>query len=791
MSPNELLHQPVAQAIGWALLHFVWQGALIGALAWATLALLRRSAADVRYVVATVALLLMTTMPLVTGWQVWAGDAAAPGVAASEVVNTPAPIPAPSPMTRSERRQARPVSPAARAWPIDVEPWLPLLVAGWIAGVLMLTARLATGWVCVQRMKTRGTSPAGAALESAALRLVRRLRISRRVRLLETAHVDVPTVIGWLKPVVLVPASALAGLTPMQIEAILAHELAHVRRHDYVVNLLQTFVETLLFYHPAVWWVSRTIRAERENCCDDLAVRLCGDPFTYAQALADLESLRGAGGQLAMAASGGSLLHRVRRLLGAPTHAGRAPGWLAGSAAVLLLLSLCAGAVGSSVVGAQAPVVGPPQPEAPMPAIASAPRGVAAATVADLSRPAGGPDAARTSARGEIDQAATGLRAVIAASASAVAGGAAALAGATRSLAGAQSVHATTSGSSGSVIWSHNGARLEVHYDGEFEFTEDDADVKRLAPGSTLSIKEGGLFGARSVEFTADATGAITRRYREGMFEKPFDPAGRAWLAQALPKVIRQTGLGAEARVARILASQGPAGVLREISLIQGSWGKRLYFTELLKAPIDPPTARQVLLQAGKEIDSDYELATLLIAGSDKLLVDDASRQAYFDAAKSIESDYEMHRVYKSALEHGPVSGALIAGLLDASRAIQSDSEEASLLVQVAGLQPLDAAAGAAFFQALDSIGSDYERGRVLKALLARKDGSPDAIVRAIRSAGRMGSDHEKGQVLQAALSSSGPLSGEARDAYIDVASSLGDYEQGRALSALVRAERR
>ena len=98
-----------------------------------------------------------------------------------------------------------------------------------------------------------------------------------------------PTVIGWLKPVVLLPASALAGLTPRQLEAILAHELAHIRRHDYLVNLLQTLVETLLFYHPAVWWLSRRIRVERENCCDDLAVSLCGDPVAYAAALADLE----------------------------------------------------------------------------------------------------------------------------------------------------------------------------------------------------------------------------------------------------------------------------------------------------------------------------------------------------------------------------------------------------------------------------------------------------------------------------------------------------------------------
>src|ERR687891_1536007 len=103
----------------------------------------------------------------------------------------------------------------------------------------------------------------------------------------------------------------MSGLSAQQLEAILAHELAHIRRHDYLVNLLQTLVETLLFYHPAVWWLSRRIRLEREHCCDDLAVSLCGDPYTYASALADLEQLRGSG-QLVVAATGGSLLQRVR-----------------------------------------------------------------------------------------------------------------------------------------------------------------------------------------------------------------------------------------------------------------------------------------------------------------------------------------------------------------------------------------------------------------------------------------------------------------------------------------------
>jgi beta-lactamase regulating signal transducer with metallopeptidase domain len=155
-----------------------------------------------------------------------------------------------------------------------------------------------------------------------------RLALDRAVRIVESSAVSVPAMIGWMKPVILLPAAALSGLTPGQLEALIAHELAHVRRHDYLVNLLQTAVETLLFYHPAVWWASRQVRTEREHCCDDLAVGVC-DRVAYVTALANLAAFS-ARPRFAMAATGGSLLRRVRRLLGQPpADHGRASGWIA------------------------------------------------------------------------------------------------------------------------------------------------------------------------------------------------------------------------------------------------------------------------------------------------------------------------------------------------------------------------------------------------------------------------------------------------------------------------------
>jgi hypothetical protein len=165
------------------------------------------------------------------------------------------------------------------------------------------------------------------------------LALSRVVGVFESPTIAVPMLVGWIKPCVILPTAALSGLTPVQVEALLAHELAHVRRHDYLVNLLQTAVETMLFYHPAVWWISRDVRETREHCCDDLAVAVC-DRVVYASALADLAAMATvtAGPRLALAATDGSLVGRVRRILGGRDDGREVkPGWWP---AVLLALAV-------------------------------------------------------------------------------------------------------------------------------------------------------------------------------------------------------------------------------------------------------------------------------------------------------------------------------------------------------------------------------------------------------------------------------------------------------------------
>ncbi|HXB72985.1 MAG TPA: M56 family metallopeptidase [Candidatus Acidoferrales bacterium] len=343
MNPMNLMNtiqlafaQPWAERLGWTLLNFVWQGALIGVLFAALRGLAgHRLSVNGRYVFACLALLAMVAAPLVTF-----------GVMA---VLEPASI--------ARMASAPPPSNGVGGIPIALAQsgaWqrvLPWLVMTWIGGVMVFSVRLIGGWFGTARLRRVKSRPAPADWQQTVDRLTGRMGIAQSVRLTISSLVEAPAVIGWLRPMILIPVGALTGLPAEHLEALLTHELAHVLRRDYLVNVLQSVAEAVLFYHPAVWWISAQIRHERELCCDDLAVAASGDVLTYARALAELESCRPAHLKAAMAANGGGLLHRIARLLGQPQPASHTrPG---PAAAWVLSILLLAG-IGAVVVrGAQ------------------------------------------------------------------------------------------------------------------------------------------------------------------------------------------------------------------------------------------------------------------------------------------------------------------------------------------------------------------------------------------------------------------------------------------------------
>ena len=325
-----LSSQAWVERLGWTLVHFLWQGALIVLLYAAVRSLfLRRVEATVRYTFACAALAAMIVMPLIT-WTLMS-----PPDATAVPVNRTATIPH---TDSSVAVTALPSSVRAIVSRRSPGPLLLWVVMAWLLGATLLWMRLLGGWMVAARMRSLHVRPAPPEWQQTIRRLAAQIGITRPVRLLVSALVQAPAVVGWLRPVVLVPVGALTGLPAAQLELLLIHELAHIRRHDYLVNVLQSAAEALLFYHPAVWWVSGRIRAEREACCDDLAVAIGGDVLAYARALTEMEAFRPSHLNIAVAANGGSLAERVARLLGSPRlvrHNGLGSGLLIG--AVLLL----------------------------------------------------------------------------------------------------------------------------------------------------------------------------------------------------------------------------------------------------------------------------------------------------------------------------------------------------------------------------------------------------------------------------------------------------------------------
>jgi beta-lactamase regulating signal transducer with metallopeptidase domain len=310
MDPASWITPSIVQILGWTLVHFLWEGVALAAMLYVALTFCRTALA--RYGAALGTLVLMVCSPLATSFFLVDRAASAFHVVdlrhGTEAANAALTAPATTPGSTA-------------VLSFESPGWLTWFVFFWCAGVLVFATRALGGWFVLQRLRREKAYQLPEGLRQRCLALQRCLGLSRTVRYFESRHLDSAAVVGWFRPVILLPVTALTGLSPQQLEAVIVHELAHIKRLDCFVNLFQIAAETLLFYHPAVWWVNRCIRAERENCCDDVAVSVCGDAYEYARALTLMETWR-ATPSLALAANSGSLKLRISRLLGfrAMTH---------------------------------------------------------------------------------------------------------------------------------------------------------------------------------------------------------------------------------------------------------------------------------------------------------------------------------------------------------------------------------------------------------------------------------------------------------------------------------------
>ena len=325
------ISQGTMQSLGWALLHFLWQGTALAAIAAAAMAMFRKPGA--RYLIGIGMLGLMLAAPVAT-FVFYSQQRAN----STESVKS-------SPLAAAAWPIARGNTVASGATPrlplrsLNVFPWL---VEVWLLGVALFSLRSAGGFLLLERERRRQSTVVKDWLLEICYTLQDQLGIHRAVQYCESTFLQAPAVIGWFRPIVFLPATALTGLSEEQLRVVIAHELAHIRRFDAFVNVFQVCVETLLFYHPAVWWLNRRIRAEREHCCDETAVTLCGNAVEYARALTLMEEWRSAP-VFAMAANRGPLSERIRHLLGMnPCGEGARKVGFAGSV-LFLVTALLAG----------------------------------------------------------------------------------------------------------------------------------------------------------------------------------------------------------------------------------------------------------------------------------------------------------------------------------------------------------------------------------------------------------------------------------------------------------------
>jgi uncharacterized protein (TIGR03435 family) len=325
--------EPWVERLGLTLVHFLWQGILIAFVYGMMRLALGAAKPYSRYILGTVALSVMVCTPVITFISL--EETGFISSTRRTVYVPTAPIAPDVDAAGLQTGVQLPASVYATRGTVLI--WIAVL---WFSGAVALWMRLIRGCLTVIRLRSTHSRPAPGEWQNVTRELALRMGLSGPVPLMVCVRVYAPTVIGWIRPVILMPIGALTGLPKEYVEALLAHELAHIRRRDYLINILQSVAEGLLFYHPAVWWISKHIRNERELCCDDVAVSVTGNALTYVRALAEAETYRSVHFKTAMAVTGGSLESRIARLLGEPqpySPIRLAPGVLV--SAILLLVA--------------------------------------------------------------------------------------------------------------------------------------------------------------------------------------------------------------------------------------------------------------------------------------------------------------------------------------------------------------------------------------------------------------------------------------------------------------------
>lgn len=821
------------------LLETAVQGAVVLALALASLGLWRRASAAWRHFGLTIALVGTLGLPLLRlvtpalglpGRNAPAGvEQASHGpteVAVREsAVETPA-----EPALVAETRVSGFPGPSTRATPpaTGVAPgvegpfmqaWTSvirsrLLFFVWLAGALVALLPMAIGRLRLQgwvRQQADGLGPAWSHTRDA-------LAFSRpaltRLRFVDAAPGSMPMTWGVLRPTIALPADG-ASWPETRRRDVLLHEFAHVARRDCLTEVLGRIACAARWYDPLAWLALRRMRLERERACDDLVLRAGREAAGYAESLVAIA--RQARQQRVAAFAGlalarrstlhariGSLLARGHNRSGVTLRHGLATAF--GVTAVLG--SASALRARPATEEPRLPILTLLTIPSPPPAPLRSESGDAVVEsrgerrVAEDARTAGLPPVPGISVRdvsiAPARSAASALRAptfsVTAPAATQRQASAATVCD--TSSAGNRRRGSNTSHSISSnrgervwqVQWSSNGCVLVVQARGDVEWNADLTDVASLSRGGSITVEsDDGRTVRRYV--VRSRNGTLERFYTVDDAARPFDAEARAWLEAFLVALDRRTGFAADIRLPRMLAREGVDGALREIALVEGDYAQRIYYTRLLALrELSSGELQQALAATARRVGSDYEMAELLIAFAKARRFDAASYPAYVQALGTIGSSYELRRAASVMLARDDLPPDAVRGVLQAAAAIDSDYEKAELLVSMGRRYAMNDATRPIYVEALRSISGDYERRRVMETIL--RGGALDtATLRALVATTRdMRGDFEVGEVLLR-LGRQGAATSATAEFFAATRQIRGDHEKSRVLAAVAGRE--
>ncbi|HEX4469994.1 MAG TPA: M56 family metallopeptidase [Gemmatimonadaceae bacterium] len=691
-------------------------------------------------------------------------SAYAPAAAPIRATVSPTFAPNESAFSRQPLGELASASPSAPREP-DIDGALAFF-ALWGAGAVLFMSQILFGALFLIRVRKRATPVANSAWNRALQAIAGR---DAAIPLLVSGDIDVPVTWGILRPMILLPREA-DEWSQARRELVLRHELAHITRHDVLTQVLARVVRALYWPNPLVWFAEGSLRHECEQACDDAVLAAGVRPTRYAEELLAIVSELGARPITSLApafATRPSLETRLHALLDARLRrrlATRFDAVVTGIAVVALAVPLAAMKPAERARALN---------HANHADVARVSTSVSATLVSRIvPNPVSGVTKPSVLTR-------KSLGALAAPRVCAIDGRSSHM-NSTQEQQGMKTWEAH---------WSGRDCAVDLRAQGDIQFNDDLTDITSISRDGffDLSVREGEVLTRLVVKPAGQ--GELDRRYTVDGAERPWDARTRDWFAEFLLELDRQTGFAIDVRFPKLLARGVPA-VFDEIDNLRSDYVRGLYFQRLIeRAHLSPLEVRTTLELAGRDVRSDYELARILVAVSDKYgLPDEDTRAAFLKAVNGLSSDYERNRALFALLSRSDLSPREASAVLQSASVLKSDYELARTLVAMTEKKLISPSLHPLYLEDVAKISSDYERARVILALLGTGELAKNEVAEVIGLASTIKSDYERARVL-VAVADAYNLGGGARDAYLKAARSISsEYERGRALAALREA---